>query len=265
MGRLILLLVLAVAAAIFVPLGSATSASDFTCSGGSIPSGTYNTLTVTGACSVDSGNVTVLQGATVNAGADLYAAYGGSDLVVDGSLNVLKSAVLILGCEPQQFICFNDPDQSNGTLSTNDRVGNFLYANLPLAVIVHHSTLGSVWNHGGVAGVNCNPQAALFGSPAYFTYEDNTITGGVEIGGWHACWAGFIRNTVGDAVSYNGSTTASPDGNEIASNTIGEWLNCTGDSPKPQIGDSGGSLNTVGLYGGGQCFDIVKGPKGQPG
>jgi len=35
---------------------------------------------------------------------------------------------MVLGCEPGAFVCFNDPDQTTGTLSTNDRVEGSLLA-----------------------------------------------------------------------------------------------------------------------------------------
>ena len=46
---------------------------------------------------------------------------------------------------------------------------------------------------------------------------------------------------------------ADPDANEIANNSIGHNLNCAGNSPSPQIGDSGGGPNTVFGRANGQC------------
>ena len=140
MGRVTALMVIAAAAAaIFVPLGSAASGGSYTCTGGSIPAGTYSFLTVAGPCFLDSGSVTVQQNAVVQPGGDLYAAFGGSDLKVGNNLDVKSNAVLVLGCEPEAFICFNDPDQTNGTLVTHDKIGVDLSAEGALAVLVHHT------------------------------------------------------------------------------------------------------------------------------
>ena len=64
-----------------------------TCTGGSVAPGTYSSLVIAGACSIDSGPVTVLKNLTVQPGADLYAAFSGSDLTVGGNLDVKKGAV----------------------------------------------------------------------------------------------------------------------------------------------------------------------------
>jgi len=42
-----------------------------TCTGGSVAPGTYSSLVIAGACSIDSGPVTVLRNLTVQPGADL--------------------------------------------------------------------------------------------------------------------------------------------------------------------------------------------------
>jgi len=224
-----------------------------TCTGGSVAPGTYSSLVIAGACSIDSGPVTVLKNLTVQPGADLYAAFSGSDLTVGGNLDVKKGAVLVLGCEPDAFPCFNDP---NGV--TNDVVGKNLSAQGALAVLVHHNTLnGNVVLSGGGGGVNCDPQPALMGSPAYATYEDNPIAGNVSISGWRSCWSGFFRNSVGGNVAYNNNVTFDEDGNEIATNTINGGLHCANNNPAVQFGDSGGDPNIVHGRVTGQCLAVV--------
>jgi hypothetical protein len=224
-----------------------------TCTGGSVAPGTYSFLVIAVPCSVDSGPVTVLNSLTVRPGADLYAAFSGSDLTVGGNLNVQKNAVLVLGCEPDAFPCFNDP---NGV--TNDMVGKSLTAEGALAVLVHHNTLsGNVVLSGGGGGVNCDPQPALMGSPAYATYEDDAIGGNVSITGWRSCWLGFFRETVSGNVEFNNNVTFDPDGNEVATNTINGGLHCQNNNPAPQLGDSGGDLNIVHGRVTGQCLGVV--------
>ena len=197
------------------PGAALASGGPATCNGGSVASGTYTSLVIAGACAVDSGPVTVLHNLTVLPGADLYAAFGGSDLIVGGNLNTQSGAVLVLGCEPFAFTCFND-DPNNPSMSTNDRVGHNLVSEGALAVLVHHNTLsGNVVQSGGGGGVNCDPQPPLQGSPAYATYEDNAIGGNASITGWRSCWLGFFRNTVSRNVIFNNNVTADPDGNEV--------------------------------------------------
>src|SRR5215471_21318461 len=140
-------LLVAGALGLVVPLlpAAASAASAATgnaaCSGGPIAAGTYSSLTVTGFCSVDAGPVTVIKNLTLAPGAALNAAFGGSDLNVGGNLTVGSNAILVLGCEPEAFICFNDPDQTVGTLSTNDHVGGNLTAGGALMVLAHHNAI----------------------------------------------------------------------------------------------------------------------------
>lgn len=259
------LLGLAIACAVLVGQVGAAAAKPpsaggaTTCTGGSIASGTYSSLTIAGTCALDSGSVTVTHNVSVLSGGGLLAAFGGSDLTVGQNLVVQANGVLVLGCEPEAFICFNDPDQEVGTLITNDRVGGNLIAENSLAVLAHHSTIGgNVVLSGGGGGLNCDPQDALFGSPAYATYEDNTIGGNAVISGWQSCWLGFIRNTVARNVNFQNNSTFDPDGNEVVTNTIGGALNCSGNDPAPQIGDSGGSPN-IATRASGQCVGLVGG------
>jgi hypothetical protein len=237
--------------------GALAAGGNITCQGGSIAPGTYASLVIAGACRLDAGPVTVQGNLTVRAGADLYAAFGGSDLKVGGNLNVHSGAVLVLGCEPFVFTCFND-DPNNPTMSTNDVLGKNLTAEGALAVLVHHNTLsGNVVLSGGGGGVNCDPQPALFGSPAYATYEDDAIGGNVSITGWRSCWLGFFRESVSGNVAFNNNVTADPDGNEVATNTISGGLHCSNNSPAPQLGDSGGDLNIVHGRVTGQCIAVT--------
>jgi hypothetical protein len=251
----------ALAAGISVATASgAPPPKGYTCSGGSIPAGGYDSLTVTGICAVDSGSVTVTHDTTVANGAALLAAFGGSDLAVGGDLLVRNNAILVLGCEPEAFICFNDPDQVNGTLATNDSIGHDLKANNALTVLAHHNTIGhdvSMTGGGGGAGPNICDSTALFGGPPFGTFEDNTIGHDASINGFHSCWLGFFRNTVSNDVNYNGNKTTDPDGNEVATNTVGGDLSCNGNDPAPQVGDSGGAPNVVSGQVRGQCKKLV--------
>jgi hypothetical protein len=255
----------ALVAALAVPAtasaATATTAhGGWTCTGGSVAAGTYKSLTVTGICSVDSGNVTVLGDVTVKSGGGLNAGFGGSNLVVRHDVIVLSKGLLVLGCEPGAFICFNDPDQSVGTLATNHRVWGNLVSQGGLLVVVHHSIIGgNVLQNGGGGGVTCTVfPLGPSGPPAYSDYEDNVIRGSASITGLHTCWAGFIRNRVWHDVVFSNNVLADPDGNEVVQNTVGHNLICYGNKPAAQIGDSMGGRNDVDGRAFGQCKALSK-------
>jgi hypothetical protein len=67
---------------------------------------------------------------------------------------------------------------------------------------------------------------------------------------------GFIRNNVHGSVTLNDNVLVDPDGNEFVTNTIHGNLNCTGNSPAPQLGDSGGEPNDVTGRKTGQCVEV---------
>jgi hypothetical protein len=234
-------------------------ASGKTCAGGSIAAGTYSSLTVTGFCTVDQGVVKVKGDVTVKPNAGLIAAFGGGPkLVVGGNLTVQTRGVLVLGCEPGVFTCINDPDQQVGTLSSTGTVFGNLNAQRALAVLVHLTTVGvDLKLIGGGGGVNCDSQAALFGSPAYATFEDVSVGRDAVITNWRSCWLGLFRTTVGRNVSFHNNVVADPDGNEIQTNIVKGNLSCHTDNPAAQSGDSGGNPNVVLGHATGECATLV--------
>lgn len=273
--KLLSLLAAGTLAALYSLTGaSGVAASTPTCPTGSLPGGTYSSLTIVGLCNLDSGNVTVLGNLTITPLAGLNAAFSGSDLTVGGGLAV-NGGLLILGCEPEAFPCFNDPNgRTGGTagFDTTDRIRSGLQASGAILMLVHHSTIsGGVSQFGGGGGVGC---AALFpnGPPPYTTYEDNTIRGGATIEGLQTCWSGFFRNIVEGNVNWSNNVTwdgtpetsfqdtilhGDEDGNEIAQNTVHGNLNCFSNFPAVQFGDSGGVPNTVAGRVNGQCSAVV--------
>jgi hypothetical protein len=246
---------------------TAAAAPNVTCAGGPIAVGTYNNLTITGFCQANQGDITIQRNLYIQPGAGLLAAFGGSNVNVGRDILVGAGASLILGCEPNAFTCFNDPENVS---STFDSVGHNLVATGALLMIVHHSTIwGEVAQTGGGGGVNC--RALPFGPPAYTTYEDNVMHGDVTVAGMHTCWAGFFRNNVSGSVNWNNNITwdgtpeppgdptihGDEDGNEITTNTIHQNLSCFDNIPAIQFGDSGGTPNTVLGTTRGQCLAVV--------
>jgi hypothetical protein len=233
---------------------SAAAPRPYTCMGGSVPSGSYASLTIAGFCQVDSGQVTVVRGVSVNAGAALLAVFSGSNLLVGGNMTVGDHAILALGCLPESFPCFNS---SGG--STHHRIAGDLIGSSALMMLIHGNWIGGqAVQTGGGGGRTCrNFPLGPDGPPAYSTWEDNTLRRNVSILGVHTCWMGFIRNTVGQSVYYSDNILADPDGNEIVTNTIGGNLTCYRNAPPPQVGDSEGSPNIVGGRATGQCAGLV--------
>jgi len=257
-GALVAIIVAIGAVQLVAPTAS-FAARPQTCSGGSVAAGSYSSLTITGFCTVDAGSVSVAHNLTVAPGGELVAAFGGSDVHVGQNLIVQSNGVLILGCEPEAFICLNDPDQTNGTLVTHDTIGLSLNTQNALAVIVHATKIGlNEVVQGGGGGVTCNSTIPnVPGPPAYIDFEDSSVGGNAIIQGVQSCWAGFIRNTVGHNMIYKGNAFADPDASELTTNTVHGNMICSGNSPQVQFGDSSGSPDVVGGHAIGECKNVV--------
>ncbi len=237
-----------------VSLGTATASAaglaSSTCSGGSIAAGTYRSLTITGLCLLDSGNVEVERDVAIAPGGGLEAVFSGSNLRVEGNLRVKAGGLLALGCEPLlgDFLCMNNPAGS-----THHVIGGNLVANDAVLVIVHHDKIaGNVTETGGGGGLTCNP---LFtgGPPPYTDYNDDKIGGSVTVSGLHTCWDGFLGNKVWGTVRWNDNQTVIADGNLMGSNIVHGNLNCFENSPMPHLSDVTAMPNTVFDVARGQC------------
>ena len=281
-----------VVAVLLVPIGligliggataaSATSPSSATCTGtsaqpGSLPGGTYASVSVTGLCAVNDGQVVVTGNVTVQSGAVLAAVFarndvggsGTSGLTVDGDITVASGGTLFLGCEAAHAPCNDDPNKNtNPTLNSPATVKGNVTATDPLGVIIHLSTIGGdATQSGGGGGVNCTPSGffSKIGSPAFSDYEDNTIGGNLRVTGLSSCWLGGLRNKVGGSVTYSDDTLADPDANEILTNQIAGNFLCSDDSPTMEYGDSHGHPNVVGGFATGQCAFGVEQPNPAP-
>jgi hypothetical protein len=236
----------------------ATPAVPYTCAGGAILPGTYSSLTITGACSIPSGVVTVIGDVVVRPGASLNAALSdfftqtaSGDIVVGGDVSVGHDGILLLGCAPS----LECPDV------THSEIQGSLKADRPLVLWLHGNVIGGrVSIIGGGGGKTCDANPALAAAlglppflPAWTTLETNWINGGVTISGMESCWNGFIRNHVRGAVTFRNNKMAHPDAMEIVTNEIRGSLACYGNDPAPQIGDSEGLPNVVTGRELGQC------------
>jgi hypothetical protein len=255
--------------------GAAATTGTTTCSGTpsapGVLTGTHGAVVVKGACEVNAGAAVVSGDLTLSPGSVLLAAFalndktgtGTSSLAVKGNVLVRSGATLLMGCNPANMACLDDPNQSHPTLSMHPTVGLDLRSNEPLGVIVHNFTVGGdVIQTGGGGGVNCNPQGVfkLFQSPVFSTYEVGSVGGDVRISSVHSCWMGLVQLHVGNTVVFHANLLADPDAIEILANNITGNLICRGNSRTWDSSENGNGLfprtphpNTVGRNRKGQC------------
>jgi hypothetical protein len=163
---------------------------------------------------------------------------GVGGVIISGGVVVDAGATFVLGSEdspgPLSFI-------SGAFRATNAANVQLHFMTLRGGLFI----LGGSGPFGGPFGVTWN------------TIEDSKIIGDTIILGYDGFWQGFIRNHTLGNVNLVNNVVADPDGNEVVSNSIHGILNCSGNDPAPQVGDSGGSPNLV--YGpriGGQCVGL---------
>jgi hypothetical protein len=158
-------------------------------------------------------------------------------VTIRGGLFVQQGGTLVLGSEENAV---HTATISGGVHATN-----------AMNVQIHFSTISG--------GVDISGGSGPFGGPfdvTFNTIEDSTVNGGITEVGYDGFWGGLFRNDVHGSVNYNGNVLVDPDGNEIQTNTIHGNLNCAGNDPAPQSGDSGGAPNHVTGRETGQCVGL---------
>ena len=174
----------------------------------------------------------------------------GKVVVPDGATCFADGPYLIGGglwVSPGATVSFGS-EESPGPIGS---IFGGVHATDPANLQIHFTTI--------MGGVTSTGGSGPFGPPfdvTWITFEDNKIIGDVSITGYDGFWAGFFRNRVKGNVTWNDNVLVDPDGNEIQTNTIYGSLNCSGNDPAPQQGDSEGAPNIV--YGGktGQCVGL---------
>ena len=209
-------------------VGTSTAAADPTagppiCSSAGMPlSGTVGSLTIKGNAYVPAGSTLTVKGNLTLAPGSCFDAFTIATVNITGSVNVGKNAILGLGCSPGAI----GPEPPCGMTTTNDVVGNGISAREAMTMY-----LTAVTVHGSVTSIGGGP-GPTFSPYINFPIKENTITRNLDVQGWHGAWFGVIRNTI-----YG-------------------FLSCFGNWPAPQIGDSGGSPNTVFGKKLGQCTAV---------
>jgi hypothetical protein len=259
-------------------------AGAFICSGGTaaapqtVPAGTYASLVIgsQATCATDAGPVTVTGFVSVAPGGAFAAAFSSSPLTVDGDVVVNSGAAAFLGCEPNFFPCFDDPNKVGPVT-----IKGSLVAESALTVVTHAMTVGGdVQFLGGGGGLSCpnegpgtgtvpgnTPAAAVLNSvptPPYFDNEDNTVTGNVWITNVQTCWTGSLRNHVGGSLVDENNVMADPDAGEVLANHVSGNLICAANNPATQFGDSMSTSNIVSGFAQGQCAFSVRQPNPAP-
>ena len=217
-----------------------------TCWGGTIKAGTYRSLTVAGTCTLTSTGTAHVTGNVVVRGHAFLNTLTTGTFNVDGNLSVRNDGIAGLGCN-NEVGC---PTESN------DHIGGNLAGNGAWAVVVEQEHVGgNVSIIGGGRSMDCS-STGLVGGPFFATVHDSTVGGNVVVSGVHTCWFGLIRTQVGGNVKVIGNRFGDPDANEIITNVVGGNLSCFNNVPGAQIGDSGGSPNTVAGQKRGECKNL---------
>ena len=158
-------------------------------------------------------------------------------VTIHGGLFVQQGGTLVFGSEENPV----------HTATINGGV----HARNAMSVQIHFSTING--------GISINGGSGPFGGPfevTWNTIEDSVVNGGYSEVGYDGFWNGFIRNNVHGSVNLRDNTVVDPDGNEVVTNTIHGNLNCVGNDPAPQVGDSEGSPNHVTGAETGQCVGL---------
>jgi hypothetical protein len=168
---------------------------------------------------------------------------GGEVCLSDGPVRITAGLFIQAGAT---FVLGNEEAPGNtGTINGG------VHATSPASVQIHFTRInGGLEIHGG-----SGPSGGPFGI-TWNAIEDNRINGTVTVDGYDGFWMGFIRNRVNGAVNLNNNVLEDPDGNEYVTNTINGSLNCSGNSPAPQVGDSEGLPNQVNGAKTGQCANL---------
>jgi hypothetical protein len=236
--------------------GAAPSGSAYTCTGGSIPSGNYASLTVTGFCDVVPDAVINVSGnINVAAGALFDAQSSPSTITVGHNVTAGAGSLLGLGCQSNTAQTPHPCADGSGGASVITVNGNVSATDAFLVLLNGITVNMNVTLTGGGGG----------GSGfADWAEKHNTIGGNLSISGVTPDWMGVEFNTIAGNANLSNVTAIDPgDGGfgavDVVVNTVGHNLNCSGLGPRLSGGFIPGEVNTVGHMTTGQCVGLVGG------
>lgn len=223
----------------------------YTCTGGEIPSGTYASITVTGACAVPADAVIrVVGNVKVAAGAVLDAQSAPSTITVGRNVTGASGSLVGLGCQPPSYTgnsaheCTVEP-KGHSTITVK---GNITVKDAQAVLLNGITVKGNVTLTGG-------------GSEIPWSIKNNTIGGNLTVSGQRTEWLGVLFNNIGRNVTLTNIALSDPHpdapGVYIVRNTVGRNLTCTGLTPGVSGGFVPGSVNVVGRHALGQCASLV--------
>jgi hypothetical protein len=261
------LLVAASAGAILIgtsgPVAAAAPPASYTCTGGDfstgslvhIPSGTYSSVTVAGACDVEPGAVISIVGnLNVRAGAVLDAQSVPSTITVGHNVTAGAGALMGLGCQPDAPFraghpCVEPFADGHSTITVR---GNVTASGADTVLLNGITVMGNVKLSGG-------------GGDIPWAIKNNTIGRNLTVSDVTAEWFGALFNHVGGNMTLTDITATDPE--EVAAggtptvqivrNVIGRNLTCSGIGPALGFGFYPGQVNTVGHKAIGQCAHPV--------
>lgn len=208
-----------------------------TCSDGVVPPGSYPALTITGNCMINSA-VTILGSLMVASGANLDAARQGTRLTVKGNILVATGGILALGCSSGRADCA----PTSSWLGAIKVDGNVVALNAKVLAINYVTVGGNVGLYGSTA-------------PVSLPVQDSVISGNLVVDGWSGTVLSVLRNKVGGSVTVSNNVGTNPSSTDVAGNTVGGNLVCSGNTPAAHIG-TGGSANNVSGLKSGQCAGL---------
>ncbi len=247
---------LAIAASLALSGGPATAAGSskpYTCTGGEIPSGSYSSITVTGACAVPAhavvnvaGNLNVAPGALLDAQSDP------STITVGHNVTAGSGSLLGLGCQPPSYTG-NSAHQCTGTADPNGHS----------VITVKGNVTGTDANTVLLNGITVNGNVTLTGGGGDIPWsiKNNTIGRNLTVSEVTADWFGALFNSVGGNATLTNITATDPEDETpvvyVVRNTVARNLNCSGLGPALSGGFIPGEVNTVGGNANGQCAALV--------
>jgi hypothetical protein len=228
-------------------VASAAPASAYTCTGGDIPSGSYASLTVTGACDVADGAVISVSGnVSVAAGAQLDAQIAPSTITISGNVTAGAGSLLGLGCQPPSYTGNSAHEctvNSEGHSTVTVR-GNITATNANAVLLNGITVKGNVTLTGGGS------------SEIPWSIKNNTISGNLTATGQTTSFFGALFNTISGNVTLT-SITGLDSPVYIVRNTVKGNLTCRALAPSVSGGFIPGEVNTVRGNATGQCAALV--------
>ena len=233
----------------------------YTCSGGdlqtgtfvSIPSGTYASITVKGACQpAPNAVINVVGNVEVTANSAFDAQSFPSTITVGHNVTAGAGSLLGLGClpNPPGHMTGHPCVEVNGNGSPTTKTSN---------VTVNGNII--TWDANTVLlnGITVGGSVSLIGGGGAIPWaiKTNTIGGNVLIAGASPEWIGLIVNKVGGSVVLLDDHITDTDPTQtiqIGNNTIGQNLICF--DLGPAVGGGFGPPNTVGHLSLGQCANL---------